>query len=110
MIESKRKEEISKSYLNAVCAVKGIAMEPQTHDDDSIDAILKKIVHRPDGSKYNAAISVQLKSTSSGCPERGGHYSYRLKVKNYNDLRLSATMKSYLFLLGRVDTNVRHRG
>ena len=37
MIDSVRKEELSKSYLNAVCAIKGISMEPQIHDDDGLD-------------------------------------------------------------------------
>ena len=59
MNESKRKEEISKSYLNTICAVNGVSMEIQTHDDDSIDVILKKIIVRTDGCKYNAHISVQ---------------------------------------------------
>lgn len=99
MDESKRKEEISRSYLNAICAAKGIAMEHQHHDEDGIDVILKKIIERKDGLKYNALISVQLKSSSLRYIEHDRYYSYRLNVKNYNDLRMQATIKSYLFLL-----------
>ena len=86
MEEAKRKEEISKSYLNAICAIKGIDMEEVKHDGDSIDAILKKTIHRKDNIKYNASISVQLKSTSSDYTEFKKTYSYPLKKKNYDDL------------------------
>jgi len=99
MIDTRRKEELSKSYLNAVCAVKGIATNVKTHDDDGIDVILQKIMNRKDGRKYNAQISVQLKSTSSDYSEFDNSFSYPLKRKNYDDLRRPATLKSYLFLL-----------
>ena len=99
MLDSKRKEEISISYLHALCAMKGISFEPQTHDDDSIDIMLKKVFCRADNSKYNAQISVQLKSTSSDYKEQAENYSYSLKKKNYDDLRMPATVKPYLFLL-----------
>lgn len=46
MNEPKRKEEISKSYLNAICAVCGVSMEAHVHDDDGIDALLKKVIVR----------------------------------------------------------------
>jgi len=99
MTDAVRKEELSKSYLNAICAVKGISMEVQTHDDDGIDVILKKIIKRENGNKYNAQISVQLKSTSSNYNENPDYYTYPLKKKNYDDLLMPATLKSYLFLL-----------
>jgi len=99
MVDTKRQEEISKSYLNALCATKGISMEDQVHDDDSIDVILKRTIRRADSSWYNASISVQLKSTSSDYTEFESHYSYPLKKKNYDDLRMRATIKPYLFLL-----------
>ena len=99
MIDTKRKEEISKSYLNALCATSGIAMEVQSHDDDGLDVVLKKILRRSDGSRYNAQISVQLKSTSSDYSEIYNCYSYPLRKKNYSDLLMPATLKAYLFLL-----------
>lgn len=99
MIETKRKEEISKSYLNALCAVKGISMQEQKHDDDGIDVILHKVILRADGSKYNSQISVQLKASATGYDEHDSYYSFPLKKKNYDDLRLPATTKPYLFLL-----------
>ncbi|GHV28798.1 hypothetical protein FACS1894167_06810 [Synergistales bacterium] len=99
MIDTKRKEELSKSYLNAVCAVKGIAMEVQGHDDDGIDVILQKSIHRKDGHPYNARIGVQLKSTTIALKQAKGKISYPLEKKNYDDLRRPATIKPYLFLL-----------
>jgi len=99
MIETVRKEEISRSYLNAVCAIKGISMENQEHDDDGLDVILKKIITLGNGSRFNALMSVQLKSTSSDYSEYPDYYSYPLKKKNYDDLLRPATVKSFLFLL-----------
>lgn len=99
MIESRRKEEISISYLNALCAQEGISMECLKHDDDGIDFILKKIVKRRDGSFFSSSFEVQLKSTSSIRLERGQSFSYPLKKKNYDDLRRPSTAKPFLFLL-----------
>lgn len=99
MIETSRKEDLSKSYLQALCAVKEIAMEINTHDDDSIDFILKKMLTLNSGKPFNAAIGVQLKSSSSNYTETGSFYSWPLKIKNYRDLRMDSTIKSYLFLL-----------
>lgn len=101
MIESKQKEEISKSYLNALCAIKGIAMDVHQHDDDGIDVFLSKRIQRNSGSWFDAQMRVQLKSTSSSSSyrEQDQQYAYRLKLKNYNDLRKPATTKPYLFLL-----------
>jgi len=100
MVDSKRKEEVSKSYLNALCATKGIAMEIKTHDDDGLDIVLQKvIISKTNSARFNAMISVQLKSTSSDYTEHDDHYTYPLKKKNYDDLRVPATVKPYLFLL-----------
>ena len=99
MIDTKRKEELSISYLNVLCAREGIAMEIQKHDDDGIDAILNKIVQRRDGSPYKASFEVQLKSTSRISVENDKSFSYPLKKKNYDDLRRPSTAKPFLFLL-----------
>ena len=99
MIDTKRKEELSLSYLNAICAYAGIAVEPQKHDDDSIDVIIKKRITRKDGRLYSAQLAVQLKSTSMDLIEDNNSIHYSLKVKNYNDLRMQSTMQQLLFLL-----------
>jgi hypothetical protein len=99
MIETKRKEEISKSYLNAVCATKGISMTIETHDDDGIDVTLSKTIKKTDGSDYGVRMGVQLKSTSFEYKETNDFLFYPLKKKNYDDLRRSSSIKSFLFIL-----------
>jgi len=99
MIDTKRKEEISKSYLNAVCAASGITMETKQHDDDGIDAILQKTIYISNGTRYNAQIGASLKSTSIDLKEDENYYHYPLKKKNYDELRMPSTVKPYLFLL-----------
>jgi len=44
MTEPKRKEELSFSYLNALCAYGSIDFERITHDDDSRDVQIKKFI------------------------------------------------------------------
>jgi len=99
MVETKRKEELSKSYLNAICAYVGVAMEVQAHDDDSIDVMLKKKMTRNDGSAFEAQLGVQLKSTSKCLTESANAVSYELKAKNYNDLKALSTVQKLLFVL-----------
>ena len=100
MIKAKRQEELSISYLHAVCSVQGISMEIQRHDDDGIDVMLhqEKSIDRQDVPKYRVQISVQLKSTSSNFTESDTFLSYPLKKKNYDDLRAPASTKAFLFL------------
>jgi len=99
MTVENKKENISISYLEAVCASQGINMQLNRNDADGIDALLSKWLTRNNGSKYHAKIDVQLKASSNGHTEHGNYYSYPLKVKNYNDLLEPATVKPYLFLL-----------
>ena len=42
MTEATRKEDLSCSYISAVCAYGGIDYEKIHHDDDSTDVLLKK--------------------------------------------------------------------
>lgn len=97
----KIKEDLSICYLKTIAAVKGIAVEQIEHDEDSVDVIIKKILNTDKNMPFNSQISVQLKSTSSksqySISEEG--ISYKLKVKNYNDLCMPASMPSILALL-----------
>jgi len=99
MIDTKRKEVLSLSYMEALCAIRGIAVETHKHDDDGIDAHLSKTITRKDGYKFIAQINVQLKASSAQYKEYEYHYTYPLKKKAFDDLRLPATAKPYLFLL-----------
>lgn len=88
MQDSKIKEDLSISYITAVSANAGIAFDIQRHDDDSTDGILKKKIQLENGGNYLAMLRVQLKATSSKSQykEYEDEITYRLKVKNYNEL------------------------
>ena len=97
----KIKEDLSICYLKTITAVKGIAVERIEHDEDSVDVIIKKVLNIDKNVPFNSQISVQLKSTSSKSQYSISkqEISYKLKVKNYNDLRMRASMPSILALL-----------
>lgn len=99
MIETLRKEELSLSYLNAVCAYKGIAVERQSHDEDSIDVIIKKTIKRNSGNDFVTLLNVQLKATSQILVENEIDFSYPLPIKNYNDLRKDSAVPMMLCVL-----------
>jgi len=96
----KIKEDLSICYLKTISAINGIALDLISHDEDSIDAIIKKLVSVNE-HKFNSQISVQLKCTSSPSQYSidENFVTYVLKVKNYNDLCAPATMPSILAVL-----------
>ena len=93
MNDNQRKAELSYSYLSALCAMAGYTCQRgPTPDDDSIDATV-----RTRGSN-RPVFDVQLKATSS--PDWGADgLHYRLKRKNYDDLREERTLKAILVVL-----------
>lgn len=95
------KEELSICYLNTIAAINGIALEQFKHDEDSTDVILKKVINLEDGTPFNVQIRVQLKSTSSESQFtlKQDYLTYKLKVKNYNDLCQRTTAPVILALL-----------
>lgn len=97
----KVKEDLSISYMSIVSAMGKIALENIRHDEDSVDAVIKKIINLDGGLKFNSQISVQLKATSSNSQysETEELITYQLKVKNYNDLCMPSSMPSILALL-----------
>lgn len=101
MDTQKIKEDLSISYMSIVSAVVGIGFEIVRHDEDSIDSLIKRVVELDRGTKFNSQISVQLKATSSKSQynDNGEFITYQLKVKNFNDLCMAATMPSMLALL-----------
>ena len=84
----KIKEDLSICYLKTIAAVRGIAVERIEHDEDSVDVVIKKVLNIDKNVSFNSQISVQLKATSSKSQYSIGkqEISYKLKVKNYNDL------------------------
>lgn len=95
------KEDISISYLSAICAQAGIAYEIIRHDDDSTDGLMMKRIHLDKKRKFDAQLRIQLKCTSSlsQYQDHGETITYKLKVKNYNDLCTLSTTPIILGLL-----------
>ena len=62
---------------------------------------LKKVINLEDGTPFNVQIRVQLKSTSSESQFtlKQDYLTYKLKVKNYNDLCQRTTAPVILALL-----------
>lgn len=94
MQETQTKEDLSISYIAAVCANAGIAYDTIRHDDNSTDGLVMKRIDLDNGRSFEAQLRIQLKCTSSisQYKDDGKCIIYKLKVKNYNDLcRLSTT-------------------
>ena len=99
MTEANRKEELSFSYLNALCAYGSIDFERITHDDDSRDVQIKKFITRKDETKIHSSLNIQVKSTSViEWREEDEYINYPLKIKNYNDLTALSTIPIILAL------------
>lgn len=85
------KEDVSISYISALCADAHIDYDIIRHDADSVDGCLKKVVIVDrDGTQYYSSLTVQLKCTelsSQQCSIEDGYIKYKLKLKNYNELR-----------------------
>lgn len=98
---SEQKEDISISYISAICAAAGIAYEIVRHDEDSTDGLFKKAIPLVDGMIFDAQLRIQLKCTSSPSQYKdfGTWISYRLKKKNYDDLRRNGTCPIILGVL-----------
>jgi hypothetical protein len=99
VIDSQKKEELSLSYLNAICAYKGIDVERIRHDEDSIDVIIKKTMQRNGGQERITLLSVQLKATAQELVEDDIGFSFPLPIKNYNDLRMESAVPMMLCVL-----------
>ena len=93
-----RKEELSRSYLNAVCAYKGISVTRPTHDYDSVDAIMRATLPR-NNSPFDAQINVQLKATSQQLVEDETGFNFELPIKNFKDLRRGSANPMMLCVL-----------
>ena len=93
MDDNQRKAELSFSYLSALCAIAGFTCQRgPTPDEDSIDATV-----RTRGSN-RPVFDVKLKATSS--PEwHADGLHFRLRRKNYDDLKEDRTLKAILVVL-----------
>jgi hypothetical protein len=85
---SQRKEQLSLAFVRAVASAAGFAVYEPTVDDDSIDCGLAQRGGR--GTIRSPKLDIQVKCgarTSEGISVAPDKVAYRLKVKNYNDLR-----------------------
>lgn len=83
---NQRKEQFSKAYIQAVASVAGFSATTPTVDDDSVDLFVSGSGR--DGTFASPRLELQAKGRNSG-ELIGEHFSYDLKFKNYNDLRLT---------------------
>lgn len=98
---SQQKEDVSISYISAICANCGIAYEIIRHDDNSSDGMMMKRINVGGGIEIDSALRVQLKCTSSATQYSVTEHEiiYKLKAKNYNDLCKKSTVPIILCLL-----------
>ena len=98
---SQQKEDVSISYISAICANCGVAYEIIRHDDNSTDGLVMKRIDIGDGVEVDAILRVQLKCTSSATQysDKRNEIVYKLKVKNYNDLCKKSTAPAILCVL-----------
>ena len=84
---TQQQEQFSNGYLQIVATVAGCTLSKPNVDDDSIDFNIE-------GRGFSGLISrpkldVQLKCHMSNAPIGSKGFSYPLKMKNYNDLRIT---------------------
>ena len=98
MDKQKKEEYLSIAYLRTIAAEAGVLFSIDPEDSDSVDVHLKKHIDEID---FDATIGIQLKATSSrnNYTEDEEYIHYKLKTKNYNDLRRLASEDKYLALL-----------
>ncbi len=91
--DNDRKAELSYAYLAALSAMAGYTCQkgPQP-DKGSVDAIVMS------GGSMASQLDVQLKATSSPNRLKDGLH-FRLKRKNYDDMRRARTCRIYLVVL-----------
>ncbi len=92
MEENDRKERFSLAYISAVAAHAGVLVVEEPVDRDSIDGRLISIEGR------RPEIAFQAKATA-GNVLRANHLAFRLRVKNYNDLRIDAILPRLLIVV-----------
>jgi hypothetical protein len=98
-----RKEQFSRAYVKALAAVTGFAWSVPSVDDDSVDLILSK--KGGNGTCLSPRLEPQLKCTSDPAPTEP-EFSFSLKMKNYNELRLKRVMVPRILVVVFVPTEL----
>lgn len=83
-----RMEDMSETYLRALCAANGYSVGKTNHDNDGVDIEVECCGRVADDSiKESTVMKVQLKSSYARITEHeDGSITYALEVKNYKSL------------------------
>ena len=82
---NQRKEQFSNAFVQAVASVAGFALSKPNVDEDSIDWTIS--ARSSQQTPKRPKLDVQLKCTST-LQTSGDAFSFPLKIKNYDDLRV----------------------
>lgn len=96
-----RKEGLSLVYAKALATRAGYATSVPSPDMDSVDLQIQA------GGRVRPALDLQLKATTVLRPPRNGLRSFRLSIKNYNDLRERTQTPRLLVVLELPDDKSR---
>jgi hypothetical protein len=97
--ENEQKQQLSVAYVHAIAACAGYTCQVQNVDDDSVDVVIgaRGYVHER-AVLRSPRLDVQLKATSSAELKRD-YLSFRLPVKNYDELRDQCLVPRLLVVL-----------
>lgn len=101
LMPADRKEALSLTYAKALAARAGYATSVPWPDRDSVDLRIQA------GGRNRPALDLQLKATTALGPPRNGLRSFRLSIKNYDDLREPTQTPRLLVVLELPDEESR---
>jgi hypothetical protein len=99
---SQQKEMFSIAYVRAVASVIGCNVGRQAVDEDSVDMTLSMTMKT--GRIHSPKLDLQLKCTSKSSVSNGG-VLFRLKEKNFDELRDSACLVPKILVVTLVPDN-----
>ena len=88
-----QKEALSLAYAKALAARAGYLTSEPEPDRDSVDLRIQA------GGAHRPALDLQLKATTGMGEPRDGSLSFRLSIKNYDDLRIKTQTPRLLVVL-----------
>ena len=88
-----QKEGLSVAYVKALAARAGFSTAVPEPDRDSVDVRIMA------GGPRRPALDLQLKSTTDLAEAQDGFRRFRLRIKNYNDLRIETQTPRLLVVL-----------
>lgn len=88
-----QEEALSFVYAHAIAARAGYTTAKPSPDRDGVDLQIQA------GGAMRPALDLQLKATFNLEPRGDGHLRYRLKIRNYNSLRIDTQTPRLLMVL-----------